>query len=172
MAIRRSSSQSDVTFSGKETGIMSTLPPRRPLELAWKWPITGQNMETATPSVGQVVIQTLVPAVMAGVFFLRHHRVMGWIILAVSGWMLVSGLLLPRAFLAVERALKAFGRLVALGLTWLLLVVFFFLFFLPLSLFLRRRMRALLALEFDKNQPTYWEDRLPVSSAEHFQRQY
>jgi hypothetical protein len=72
----------------------------------------------------------------------------------------------------MERALKAFGRVIALGLTWLLLVVFFFLFFLPLSLFLRRQMRALLALEFDKKQPSYWEDRVPVSGAEHFQRQY
>jgi hypothetical protein len=151
---------------------MSTLPPRRPPELAWKWPITGQNRETASLSVGHVVIQALVPAAIAGVFFLRHHRIMGWIVLAVGGCMLVSGLLLPRAFLALERALKAFGRLVALGLTWLLLVVFFFLFFLPLSLFLRRKMRALLALEFDKNQTSYWQDRLPVSNAEHFQRQY
>jgi hypothetical protein len=151
---------------------MSTLPPRRPPELAWKWPITGQNKETAAPSAGHVVVQALVPAAMAALLFLRHHRVMGWIVLAVSGWMLVSGLLLPRAFLVVERALKAFGRLVALGLTWLLLVVFFFLFFLPLSLFLRRQMRALLALEFDKNQASYWQERLPVRSAEHFQRQY
>ncbi|HXI84202.1 MAG TPA: hypothetical protein VNL17_08945 [Verrucomicrobiae bacterium] len=151
---------------------MSTLPSRRPPELAWKWPTSSQNKETATPSVGHVVIQALVPAAVAGVFFLRNHRVAGWIVLALSGWMLVSGLLLPRAFLAVERALKAFGRLVALGLTWLLLVVFFFLFFLPLSLFLRRQMRALLALEFDKNQASYWQDRLPVSDAEHFQRQY
>ncbi len=109
---------------------------------------------------------------MAGLLFFRHHRVMGWIVLAVGGWMLISGLLLPRAFLVVERALKAFGRVVALGLTLLLLVVFFFLFFLPLSLFLRRQMRALLALEFDKNQTSYWQDRLPVSNTEHFQRQY
>jgi hypothetical protein len=151
---------------------MSTSPPRRPPELAWKWPLNGQSKETAGPRVGHIVIQALVPAAMAGAFFLRHHRVMGWIVLAVSGWMLVSGLLLPGAFLVVERALKAFGRLIALGLTWLLLVVFFFLFFLPLSLFLRRQMRALLALEFDKNQASYWQDRLPVSNAEHFQRQY
>jgi hypothetical protein len=166
------SKHGDGTFIRKETRIMSTLPPRRPADLAWKWPINCQNKERAAPSVGHVAIQALVPAAMAGVFFLRHHRVMGWIVLTVSGWMLVCDLLLPRAFLAVERALKVVGRLVALGLTWLLLVVFFFLFFLPLSLFLRRHMRALLALEFDKNQPSYWQDRLPVSSAEHFQRQY
>ena len=151
---------------------MSTPAPRRPPELAWKWPITGQNKETAAPCFGHVVLQSLVPAAMAGLLLLRHHRVMGWIVLTVSIWMLVSGLLLPRAFFVVDRALKAFGRLVALGLTWLLLVVFFFLFFLPLSLFLRRQMRALLALEFDKNQASYWQDRLPVSNAEHFQRQY
>ena len=151
---------------------MTTLPPRRPPELAWKWPINGQRKETTAPGLGHVVLQALIPAAMAGLFFLRHHRVTGWIVLAVSGWMLVSGLLLPRAFLAVERVLKAFGRIVALGLTWVLLVVFFFLFFLPLGLFLRRQMRALLALEFDKNQTSYWQDRVPVSSAEHFSRQY
>jgi hypothetical protein len=151
---------------------MTTLPPRRPPELAWKWPINDLCKEAADPSVGHVVIRALVPATMAGVFFLRHHRVAGWIVLVVSGWMLVGGLLLSRAFSAVERALRAFGRVIALGLTWVLLVLFFFLFFLPLSLFLRRQMRGLLALEFDKSQTSYWQDRLPVSNAEHFQRQY
>ena len=151
---------------------MSALPPSRPSELAWKWPITGQNKEIKGLNTGHVLLQALIPAAMAALLFLRHHRVTGGIVLAVSVWMLVSGLLMPRAFLVVERGLKAFGRVVALGLTWVLLVVFFFLFFLPLSLFLRRQMRGLLALEFDKNQTTYWQDRLPVSNAEHFQRQY
>ena len=151
---------------------MSTSPPHRPHELAWKWPITGQNKEITALGVRHVFLQVLIPAAVAGLFFLRHHRVMGWIVLAVSGWMLVSGLLMPRAFLAAERGFKAFGRVVALGLTWVLLVIFFFLFFLPLSLFLRRQMRGLLALEFDKSRTSYWQDRLPVSNAEHFQRQY
>ena len=119
-----------------------------------------------------VAIQALVPAAMAGVLFLRHARIMGWIVLVVSVWMLLSRLLLPRAFLTGERALKAFGRIVALGLTWALLVVFFFICFVPLSLFLQRQMRKKLALEFDKDQPTYWQDRPPVNDVEHFRRQY
>jgi hypothetical protein len=155
---------------------MSTSPPSRPPQLAWKWPINAEDkmasVAPVAPRPGRVAVQTLVPAVAAGLFFLRHARVMGWVALGVCGWMLFSALLLPRAFPAVERALKAFGRLVGLGLTWVLLVAFFFLCLFPLGLILRRRARVLLALGFDKDQPTYWLDRAPVSGTEHFQKQY
>lgn len=155
---------------------MSTLPPGRPPELAWKWPRnpenSGASAAPAAPRPAQVAVQTIVPAVLAGWFFVRHAPVPGWIALAVSGWMLLSGMLLPRVFLAVERSLKAFGRVVGLGLTWVLLALFFFLCFVPLGWIVRRQMRRLLGIGFDRDKSTYWQDRAPVSGPDHFRRQY
>jgi hypothetical protein len=119
-----------------------------------------------------VAVQTIVPAAIAGLFFLRHATTLGCCAATLSGWMLLSGLFLPRAFLAVEGALKTFGRWVGIALTWVLLVLFFFLCFVPLSWLVRRQARHLLALEFDKNAPSYWQDRKPPGDPEHFLRQY
>ena len=155
---------------------MSTLPPGRSPELAWKWPIHMQGKASShapvSPPLRHVAVRTLVLAVLGGVFFLRHAAVMGWIALGAGGWTLFSALVLPSAFLAVERVSKGFGHLVGMGLTRVLLVAFFFLCLLPLGLILRRQMRGLVPIGFDKNKTTQWLDWAPVSSGDHFQGQY
>lgn len=126
----------------------------------------------ARPSVKHLALQSIVPAILAAIFFRCHATVPGWIALTASAWMLLSGLLWPRAFFAVERALQAFGRAVGLGLTWLLLVMFFFLCMVPLGWILRRQLRTQLGIGFEKDKATYWHTRPPMESGEYFQRQY
>jgi len=114
----------------------------------------------------------MVPVCVAGMFFLLRRPIVGWVVLGMAAWILVSGLLLPRVFLAMERGLQAVGRAVGWCLTKLLLGAFFFLCFLPLSLLVGREARAQLALRWEKDKASYWQDRHPVDDLAHFLRQY
>jgi hypothetical protein len=120
----------------------------------------------------RVAAPVLVSATAAGFLFWRHAMVMAWIVAAVGAWMLVSALLLPRAFAAVERAMKAFGRAAGLAVTWVLMAGVYFCCFTPLSWMLGRKARTLLAIGHDKDKASYWNDRAPVTDPEHFTRQY
>ncbi|NIP18141.1 MAG: hypothetical protein GWM87_08275, partial [Xanthomonadales bacterium] len=60
-----------------------------------------------------------------------HHVLMSKVIVALAALVLISGLFLPRVFNAIERGGRRLGFWVGTGLTWILLVPFFYVVFVP-----------------------------------------
>jgi hypothetical protein len=101
-----------------------------------------------------------------------HRRILGWVVLALSAGVLFSGLFLPRAFRALEGFGQRLAKFVGAALTWLLLVPFFYLCFLPGSLLLGLLKKDPLKLKFPSDEPTYWDTRPHRMDADYFKKQY
>lgn len=110
-----------------------------------------------------------VAAVLAFVF---GHPIPALAVCALSAFVLISGLWLPRVFGAVESAGQRLAAAVSLGLTWGLLVPFYYVCFVPGALLLRMRRKDPMFRRYDSKSPSYWVHRPPVDSTEHFRRQY
>ena len=86
----------------------------------------------------------------------------------------VSVLVSPNGlYLGIERLFDLLGRLLGRGMTWLLLVPIFFLFFLPFGALLRRGRRDRLKRWFDPEADSYWEQHEgPTAGSPERARQY
>lgn len=139
----------------------------------WAWP---DRIAPAGPVRGgavrrRAVIQSAVAAVI-GLLVMWKHRTAGLVVLAIAAAVLAAGLFLPRVFLALERAMQALGKGVGAALTWILLVPFFYLCFLPGHLLMALLKKDPLRLTFPSDEPTYWDSRPHRMDAEYFKRQF
>jgi len=73
-------------------------------------------------------------------------------------------------FAAIERLLAAVGTRIQRALTWLLLPMIFFLFFVPFRRFFRRGRRDSMRRFYDPGAPSYWQPReaSPARGAERY----
>ncbi len=73
----------------------------------------------------------------------------------------------------IERGLAAFGRAVALGVTWTALGAVYFLVFVPLGLVLRARGRLRIARALDRDAASYWRPADPTrATPDRYERQF
>jgi hypothetical protein len=108
------------------------------------------------------------------VLFAFWSRPIGTVVLVVGGTIGLSALASPTGLYAgIEGLFAALGRWTGRGLTWLLLVPLFYLFFLPFGLLLRRGRRDRLKRYFEQEAETYWEPHSgPTASSPWRTRQY
>jgi len=117
------------------------------------------------------VTQALVMlAVSAGLQYGLGHLLAGRIVGALAGIILILGFVFPAAYRPVHAFGQTLGRLVGTGLTYLLLVPFFFLFFLPVAIWLRLRGRDPLSRKFRDRRWTYWISRRPQTNDGNIER--
>jgi hypothetical protein len=125
------------------------------------------------PRQAKAALQALVTLIIA---WLLHrygpHPVMGKIVAACAGVVLVSGLFIPPLFYAIERGGQKLGGWVATGLTWLLLVPFFYLVFVPGRVLLALRGVDPMQRRFPTGDPTYWYPRPPVKDPAQYRKQH
>ncbi len=93
-------------------------------------------------------------------------------LLLFAAGLFALALVAPRLFRPVEHQLQRFGRLIALGFTWLVLGLLFGLIFVPVGLFLRLSRRDPLRQKPDPRVATYWEPLPPAPGPAHFRRQF
>ena len=105
-------------------------------------------------------------------YFKFDHIVMGRIVFGLAVIVLVSGLCIPPVFHAIERFGRALGHGAATGLTWLLLVPFFYIVFVPARFFLKLRGKDPLCRAFPTQEATYWVPRPPVENLDHYRKQH
>lgn len=119
------------------------------------------------------VIQTgVMAAIGALLYFWLGHRTMGFVVWGLAAVVLVSGLFLPPVFAAIERFGKRLGQWVGTGLTWGLLVPFYYLCFVPLHLLQKISGKDPLRRRFPTDEPTYWTPRGPVKDANQYRKQF
>ena len=140
----------------------------------WPWADpAGGAQAGASPARRRALIQFAVMAVIAGLLCLRPTwRPMAVIAGSLALFVLLTGLLAPRVFEAVDRALKAFGKLVGVALTWLFLAPVFFLVFMPGRLLLALKGQDPMQRQFPTQAPTYWVPYRKPPGVARYRKQY
>ena len=145
------------------------------LSIVWPWreSTAPAGLVKTGASKKAAVIQALVMAAIgAGLFWWLGHRTMGVIVWGLAAVVLVSGLFIPPIFAAIERFGKWLGTVVGIGLTWGLLVPFYYLCFCPLRLGLILKGKDPLQRKFQADASTYWTPRKPIQDVGQYRKQF
>lgn len=148
---------------------------QKPVSAAiWPWtsPRAGDPGAQRKKDVQRAIAQSAVAGAIGLLLLLAlHRRVLGAIVLAIAAFVLVSGLFLPPAFHALDKFGRWLGKAVGTALTWLLLVPFFYLCFVPARALMGLLKKDPLKLKFSTAEASYWTPRPPVN-AEQVRKQY
>jgi hypothetical protein len=129
---------------------------------------------TGTPrrrAATRAVWQALIPIAVGALLTLRHRRIGGPILMGLGTLILLAGLLAPGLFERWERLGRAVARGVGTLMTWLVLVPFFYLVFLPARVVLAMARRDPMRRAFPTQEATYWVAR-PPARPDHYTRQF
>ncbi len=112
-------------------------------------------------------------ATVATLITMVWHKIwLGLAIYSLSAVVIISGFLIPPLFHALERVGQWLGRMVGIGITWLMLMPFFYLCFAPVRLVLRFIGKDPMHRRFEGNHSSYWVDHKPSATPQHYTRQY
>lgn len=89
-------------------------------------------------------------------FIWTEARLLASIVFAIGGILLLTGLVAPRLFRALDHAFFTLGRWVATAVTWILLVPFYFLVFTPGRIVHMCTGKDPMNRQCPTQEPTYW----------------
>lgn len=144
-------------------------------EPAWKWRYQ-RNQPTASkqsPLLGKLIFQLIIAFAVAALFAFIFHRVLFASIVAGIGLIiLICGLFIPGLYSALERIIGIFAFGVGQALTWILLVPFYYLCFLPARMLLALTKRDPMKRAWDSSVPTYWDKKQDIQDNNRMTKQY
>jgi len=153
--------------------------PSAPSEVVWRWN-DGETAEQerareAAAARKRGLLGGVIGLTVAAVFyFLLKRPAAAAVVAAIALLFTLLALLAPlTAYKSVTRALDRFAHVVGTAVTWVLLTIMYYLFFLPLGWFLRMRGKLAITRSFDPGLKSYWtslEDR--VRTPESYRRQF
>lgn len=142
----------------------------------WPWRALGAPIAKREPMSPKVKACIQAPLMLLVAYLLHRytgHRVMPMIIAGLAALVLLGGLVIPPLFQAFERFGALLARGVAAGLTWGLLVPFFYLVFGFGRLVLVLTRQDPLKVRFPApDQTTFWETRPPVTDLNQYRKQH
>jgi len=142
----------------------------------WDWRAPKAQATGASDRSARLrgVIQGAVGGIVGGVLWALGWHGVATAAFVVGGIVMASALVSPRGlYAAVQRLFEATGHAVGVGLSWLLLVPFFYLFFAPFGALFRRGRRDRLQRRYDSGAATYWEPHEGMlASSGRIDRQY
>ncbi len=128
---------------------------------AWKWRYQ-RNQPAAKQQgsgPGKLIVQSMIAFAVAALFAFVFHRVIfAGIVAGIGLLILFCGLFVPRLYAAFERIIGIFAYGVGQALTWLLLVPFYYLCFLPARILLSLARRDPMKRAWDPAATTYWNE--------------
>lgn len=139
----------------------------------WPWRDREKNKADAT-ALGRrhrVCVQAVVGLTAGAVMLLLHWHRMGTVAVCVASTLFVVGRLVPGLYDAFDGTILRVARIFGQGLTWVLLVPFFYLCFLPGRLVLMAKRKDPMCRKCPSNEATFWVKR-PARRPDHFTRQY
>lgn len=124
----------------------------------WRW------REQSDPALAERIarhrkstIQASIMAVVGAVFlFALNWRTMGSIALGLAAVNVMGGWLVPPVFRVMDRSIVLLGRGIGIAITWVLLVPFFYLCFLPGRVFLAMTGKDLMCRRFPAPDKSFW----------------
>ena len=143
----------------------------------WVWKAVGSPPPAPKPSDlrGKSIIQAVIMSAVGGFIYWKFpgHRLGAYIVWSLAAGFLFCGLFIPAAYRAIDRFFFAvLPKAVAAGLTWLLLVPFFFLIFVPAHLIQKLTGQDPMTRRVPTDLPTYWIPRKPVPNVDQYKKQH
>jgi hypothetical protein len=142
----------------------------------WTWQAVGPPLPVRHPWSPKVKACLQAPLMVGVAYAIHHftgHVIMPLIIAGLAALILLGGLAVPPIFNAFERFGLLLARWVAAGLTWGLLVPFFYLVFGFGKLVLLVTRQDPLSVRFPApDHATFWVKRQPVPSLDQYRRQH
>ena len=141
--------------------------------VAWRSASVGGAREPLDGR-GRIAAQTAVAALVGASIAVFGSRALGIALLSIAALVFTAAMISPRTVSnALGGLFASTGRIAGTGLTWLLMVPLFYLFFLPFGALLRRGRRDRLQRFTDVGAPTYWDAHEgPRAGSQHPDRQY
>jgi hypothetical protein len=142
----------------------------------WNW--REPDVEAPRESSGRTRVlgslQALGTAALGALLFVYWSRIIGALVLSLSGVVFASALISPNGlYLGIRRGFGALARLTGRAMTWILMVPVFYLIFLPFGLLFRRGRRDRLKRYFEADSASYWDPHEgPTASSRRYDRQY
>ena len=149
-------------------------PEQRVAQVVWPWRTPPQASATGVWTRPQrVLIQWTVMVAIATLltYWLGRYR-LGLFLYCFSTVILICGFLAPKAFETMERLGQKLAHTIALALTWILLMPFFYLCFAPARLILMLTGKDPMHRNFEPNRSSYWVDHKPPAATQPYTRQY
>jgi hypothetical protein len=144
----------------------------KPVWACCKETVTSPSLDGKSTGKRSVIQSSIALTVALVLLFLFKKPVMAGIVTGISATVLICGLFIPSAFLAIEKLGLKLGEWVATGLTWLLLVPFFYICFVPGRIVMTLQGKDPLNLNFSAKVQTYWVPRKPVTDIGRYQKQH
>ncbi|MDJ0866399.1 MAG: hypothetical protein QNK03_09850 [Myxococcota bacterium] len=144
----------------------------------WSWRPQGdaETTDVEKPHSARLkgLIQALVGAVVAGLFYVFWSHTVAYVVWSIAGVIGLSALLSPRGLYAlIDRAFLALGELLGRALTRVLLTTIYYAVFAPFGALFRRGRRDPMKRFYEPDAPSYWTDRdLGRSGSALRERQY
>jgi len=111
-------------------------------------------------------------ACIASFLLFIHHRLLAAIVYSLSLLNLLGGLFIPRLFLLFDKFGKFLAVVFGRVLTWVLLVPFFYLCFVPGRVIMLLLGKDPMRRKLDPDAETYWLDKEDMDNTDHFKVQY
>lgn len=143
----------------------------------WQWKAVGAPLSAASKKMPLPLKATLQAAVAAAVgyfiYYKWHHIIGPSVIWSLAGLMLIGGWFYPPIFHGFEKVGAKLAHWVASGLTWLLLVPFFYIAFTIGRFFLILGRKDPMDCSFpDAERTTFWTPRPIVEDMKQYQKQH
>ena len=130
----------------------------------WDWRGEQEQRAPAESRRGRIrlrgALQALAAAAVGTLVLLFLSRIVATVVFTIAGLIFVASLLSPTGlYAAIERGFQALGRLTGRAMTWILMPLMFYLFFLPFGLLFRRGRRDPMKRFYESEASTYWSSR-------------
>lgn len=121
----------------------------------------SENTPKSTKELRKFGLVMTVPFAIIGGLMMWRGKALAPYFLALGGFFLVSGLLIPTILRPIEKAWMKFAEVLSVIMTRVILTLTFFLVITPLGLLMRMMGKDLLKMKRDPQAASYW---VPVAS--------
>ncbi|MBN2301342.1 MAG: hypothetical protein JXN60_02370, partial [Lentisphaerae bacterium] len=119
-----------------------------------------------------VLIESGIGLAIGVVMLAWGKHVLGSVVVVIALTLLFTGMFVPQVYGVIKRQFLLLGKSVGIGMSWLLLVPFFYICF-PLGrLGFKLTGRDPMTRAFEPNTKSYWMPKKTIAGLEHYKRQY
>jgi hypothetical protein len=140
------------------------------------WPWREPRVETTRNETShrrkRSLLESAITLAVGLAFFFFYKRILGMVIIGIGSLVLIGGQLVPPLYYGFRKVGVLLARVVGTGLTWILLLPFFYVVFTCGRFFLLVFRKDPLKRTCPSSQKSYWDKRKPVGDTGWYKRQY
>jgi hypothetical protein len=138
----------------------------------WSWQGPQSEMQKAKPSLALSLVTLLIGCTVGLLFFLFEYPIMALFVFSISLLVFLSSRFFPAVYAVIEKVLQKLSYFVSSGLTWVLLLPFFYICF-PLGRLVQKvKGKDPMQRNFDREAVSYWKTCKDKPSVDDYKRQF